>query len=289
MVLVDNGVYVQGRRVARPVGLEETLTLSRSVNGMVWIGLYRPTEDELAAVAAEFGLHPLAVEDAHKGHQRAKLERYGSNLFVVLRSVSYSTAGDDLAFGEVHVFVGQGFVVTVRHAETPHLSQVRARLEARPEVLCKGPEAVVCAIFDEVVDGYGPVAARLQEQIDTIEDDVFDGVVDPNSSRRIYRLLSEVIGFQRAVEPVPGMLEALLKGADKYDTDEDTRNNLRMRRWSLKSRTLRCATWPQPACAKARRAAGSPRRRWSRASRSRRSPRGPRSCLPPRSSPPSTA
>jgi magnesium transporter len=145
----------------------------------------------------------------------------------VLRSVSYSAAGDDLAFGEVHVFVGQGFVVTVRHAETPHLSQVRARLEARPEVLCKGPEAVVCAIFDEVVDGYGPVAARLQEQIDTIEDDVFDGVVDPNSSRRIYRLLSEVIGFQRAVEPVPGMLEALLKGADKYDTDEDTRNNLR--------------------------------------------------------------
>lgn len=226
-MLVDNGIYVRGERVARPQSLAETWDRLHTSGGMAWIGLYRPTEDELQSVAAEFHLHPLAVEDAQKGHQRAKLERYGQNLFVVLRPASRSTVHGGVEFGEIHLFTGPDFVVTVRHAESPRLSDVRRRLEAEPAMLAKGPEAVLCEVLDEVVDGYAPVVTSLQSDIDGIDDDLFDGVIDPRSSKRIYHLLAEVIAFQRAIDPVPIMLEALLRGAGKYGTDAEVQHDLR--------------------------------------------------------------
>jgi magnesium transporter len=225
MALVDNAVYVDGRRSADPHSLDETYELLRQRRGMAWIGLYRPDADEIRSVAREFDLHPLAVEDAITAHQRAKLERYGTTLFTVLRPARYLDDEERVEFGEVHVFTGEGFVVTVRHAEAPDLGQVRDRLERAPELLRLGPEAVLYAILDQVVDGYAPVVAGLENDIDEIEDQLFKG--DPAVSRRIYELSREVIEFQRATRPLLGMLNSLEAGFDKYNVDVELRRNLR--------------------------------------------------------------
>ena len=178
---------------------------ARVTADLAWIGLYRPDQRELASLAQEFDLHELAVEDAIQAHQRPKLERYGDTLFVVLKAARYRDATEEVEFGEVHVFVGPDFVVTVRHAEAPNLAAVRRRVERDPELLGRGTEAVLYAIMDTVVDGYAPVVAGLENDIDEIETEVFRG--DPKVSRRIYELSREVIEFQRATRPLIGMLE----------------------------------------------------------------------------------
>src|SRR5688572_1156305 len=132
MPIVDNAIYRDGARLSTPVTLNETFEELRDHGGFAWIGLYRPTEEELRSVATEFTLHPLAVEDALKGHQRPKLERYGDVLFVVLRSARYLDAPEEVEFGEVHLFIGPNFVITVRHAESPDLGRVRKRVEQTP-------------------------------------------------------------------------------------------------------------------------------------------------------------
>ncbi|MDT0182970.1 magnesium/cobalt transporter CorA [Microbacterium sp. ARD31] len=225
MTVIDNGVYVDGRRTANPVSLEETFETMRERGGMSWIDLYRPDLDELHRVAAEFSLHPLAVDDALAGHQRSKLERYGDTLFIVLRPARYIDDSETVEFGELHVFIGPDFVVTVRHAESCDLASVRERLEADPELLARGPEAVLYAVLDQVVDEYAPVIAGLENDIDEIEDQLFDDGVDV--SRRIYALSREVLDFQRATQPLVGMLEALLRGFDKYQVDVELQHNLR--------------------------------------------------------------
>ena len=225
MTIVDNGIYVAGARVENPRTLDETFELMRSCGGMGWIGLYRPSADELQAVAHEFGLHELAVEDALTGHQRPKIERYGDVLFVVLRPARYLDAQEEVEFGEVHVFVGADFVVTVRHAEAPDLGRVRARLEADPELLAVGPQAVLYAILDEVVDEYTPVLLGLENDIDEIESQMF--VEDVDATQRIYELAREVIDFQRAVQPLTAMIDALLRGSEKYALEQEVQRRLR--------------------------------------------------------------
>jgi magnesium transporter len=225
MSLIDNAIYVDGRRVATPATLDETYEVLKAHNGFAWIGLYRPTEEEVRSVADEFSLHHLAVEDALKGHQRAKLERFDNILFVVLRPARYMDEEERVEFGEVHVFVGPDFVVTIRHAESPDLATVRHRMEGTPELLALGPEAVLYAILDQVVDEYGPVVAGLENDIDEIEDQLFDG--DPAVSRRIYTLSREVIELQRATQPLIGMLESLEHGFDKYHVDLELRRHVR--------------------------------------------------------------
>ena len=225
MTVVDNAVYVDGCRVAEPESLEVTYELLRERHGMGWIGLYRPSRDEIKSVGAEFEIHDLAVEDTITAHQRAKLERYDKVLFTVLRPARYVEDEERVEFGELHVFTGPDFVVTVRHAESPDLGRVRRRLETTPELLKLGPEAVLYAIFDEVVDEYGPVVAGLENDIDEIENQVFDG--DPAVSRRIYQLFREVVEFQRATQPLVTMLTALRAGFEKYDVDEELQNYLR--------------------------------------------------------------
>ena len=225
MTIVDNAVYVQGRRTANPASLEETYEVLRERQGMAWIGLYRPEEAELRSVAQEFDLHHLSVEDAIAAHQRPKLDRYGTTLFAVLRPARYLDDVEKVEFGELHVFVGPDFVVTVRHAEAPDLVRVRSRLEERPALLALGPEAVLYAIFDEVVDEYGPVVLGLENDIDEIEDQLFDG--DPAVSRRIYELSREVIELQRATHPLIPMLEALQHGFDKYEVGLELQRSLR--------------------------------------------------------------
>ncbi|MGX5357553.1 magnesium and cobalt transport protein CorA [Kocuria sp. KH4] len=225
MTLVDNAVYVGGVRDSSPRDLDATYEALRARGGMAWIGLYRPGSAEVHSVAREFGLHPLAVEDALKGHQRAKLERYGDTLFVVLRPARYLDDVEKVEFGELHVFVGADFVVTVRHAESPDLAAVRHRLETSPELLRMGPQAVLYGILDEVVDRYLPVLAGLENDIDEIEDEIF--AADQDVSRRIYELSREVIEFQRAVHPLVHMLDALQRGSEKYALDAELQTRLR--------------------------------------------------------------
>ncbi|MFJ8629577.1 magnesium and cobalt transport protein CorA [Streptomyces sp. NPDC093568] len=224
--VVQAALYRDGVRVSSPATLAETYReLRDQPSGMAWIGLARPTEAELLSLAAEFDLHPLAVEDAMEAHQRPKLERYGDTLFVVLRAARYLDAPEEVDFGELHVFVGPDFVITVRHGAAPDLSAVRRRMEETPELLKLGPEAVLYAILDAVVDGYEPVVAGVQIDIDEIETEVFRG--DPEVSRRIYELSREMVEFQRATRPLVGMLHGLMAGFSKYGTDEELQRYLR--------------------------------------------------------------
>jgi magnesium transporter len=224
--MVDAGLYVGGKRVGSPTTVAEATKQLRSTeNGMLWIGLFRPTDAQFRPVAEEFGLHELAVEDAIVAHQRPKIERYGDTLFVVLRAATYLDAEEEVEFGEIHVFVGPSFVLTVRHSRTPDLAVVRQRMESSPELLALGPEAVLYAILDSVVDGFAPVVAGLDKDIDEIEAEVFRG--DPGVSRRIYELSGEVIEFQRSTRPLHGMLEALVAGFEKYGTNEELQRYLR--------------------------------------------------------------
>lgn len=225
MTIIDNAIYVDGIRSANPQSLEQTFETLSSHGGMAWIGLYRPTEPEMAAVAAEFGLHELAVEDAISAHQRPKLERYGDILFTVLRPARYLDDTETVEFGELHIFTGKNFVVTIRHAEMSGVGQVRRRLEARPDLLRHGPEAVLYALLDRVVDDYAPVVAGLENDVDEIEDQLFSG--DTTVSRRIYELSREVIQFQRAIHPLPGMMQQLKRGFEKYVVDTDLQHSLR--------------------------------------------------------------
>jgi magnesium transporter len=222
-VIVDRALYCDGRRAADAPDFAEMARASRGGDGIAWIGLYRPTAAEFAEVAREFDLHELAVEDAVHAHQRAKLERYGATLFCVLRPARYVDATETVEFGEVHIFAGPQFVITVRQGEAPDLGTVRLGLEARPDVLCRGPVAVLHAILDRVVDDYAPVIAGVQNDIDEIEDEVFGGG-NTDVSRRVYELTREVIAFQRAAKPLVPMLERL---KEEPGVGDDERRYLR--------------------------------------------------------------
>jgi magnesium transporter len=231
MPLVDNAIYVDGRRAAAPGSLDRTFEELRRCpdegRSFCWIGLLRPTPAEIQAVAEEFSLHGLAVEDTVTAHQRPKLERYGDVLFVVLRPARYVDPVEVVELGEVHLFLGPEFVITVRHAEEPDLGQVRQRLEHEPALLNDGPYAVLYAVLDKIVDDYGPVLDGLQDDIDEIEVQVFGG--DPGVSKRIYQLSREVIEFQRAVEPLTDLfinLRAQLK-EQAGESDLELRRALR--------------------------------------------------------------
>jgi magnesium transporter len=216
----------EGYRTASFTRLADTFRALRSQpGGMAWIGLERPDEDELATLAREFDLHPLAIEDAIQAHQRPKIERYGETLFVVLKAARYLDSIEEVEFSELHVFVGPDFVVTVRHGDSPDLSSVRARLETEPAMLARGPEAVLYAILDRVVDDYAPVVSGLDYDVDQIESEVFGG--DPAVSRRIYELSREVVDFQRAVRPLQSVCQSLAKGAEKYGVSDELQAYLR--------------------------------------------------------------
>ena len=223
-MIVDNAIYVDGRRAAEPASLQETYEACRERHGLAWIGLYEPAEEEFSSVAEEFGLHPLAVEDAINAHQRPKIERYGETLFTVLKPARYIDESETLEFGEIHAFVGTDFVVTVRHGKASTLDRVRRRLESMPELLCRGSEAILYAIMDRVVDDYGPVVAGLEHDIDEIETEVFSG--NTGVSKRIYELSREAIQFRRCTAPLVGILSNLIED-DASQIDTDVRRYLR--------------------------------------------------------------
>ena len=223
-MIVDNAIYVDGRRAEEPGSLQETYEAVRQRRGVAWIGLYKPTEEEFASVAREFGLHPLAVEDPMKVPLRTKLERYEGTLFLVLKAARYLDESETVQFGDVDAFVGENFVVTVLRGEPAALDAVRERLEGDPELLRRGPEAILYAIVERVVEGYAPVVAGLENDIDEIETEVFSG--NAGVSRRIYELSREVIEFQRATEPLPGILDRLIRGNEGHEVDAELQRYL---------------------------------------------------------------
>lgn len=224
--IIGNAIYVDGRHVASPATLAEAASQLRETPGsMAWLGLYQPEPDDLIELGELFGLHELAVEDAIVAHQRSKIERYDDTLFVVLRAARYLDEVEEIEFGELHIFTGENFVITVRHGRSPDLGLVRRRLESEPETLAFGPEGVVYAIMDAVVDGYAPVLAGLENDIEEIEAQVFTG--NSQVSRRIYELSQEVVDFQEAVRPLRTILGGLSAGFAKYGVAEDLQEYLR--------------------------------------------------------------
>ncbi|WP_069768221.1 magnesium and cobalt transport protein CorA [Streptomyces sp. LUP30] len=212
--VVDCAVYRDGSRVAFPQAPtpQEAMRQVRRDGGFVWIGLHEPTEAEFAGIASEFGLHPLAVEDAVQAHQRPKLERYDDSLFTVFKTIHYIehdrlTANSEVVeTGEVMCFTGKDFFITVRHGGQGSLRALRHRLQDDPELLAKGPSAVLHAIADHVVDGYIAVADAVQDDIDEVETEVFSpgrkGTPRGTDASRIYQLKREVLEFKRAVSPL---------------------------------------------------------------------------------------
>src|SRR5919202_861606 len=206
-MILDNAIYVDGRRAAEPSSLQETYKAHRQLHGMVWIDLYKPTEAEFESVAEEFELSPQAVDDAIEAHQRPKLVRYGDSLFVVLKTARYLDEPEKVEFSKVHIFLGKDFIITVCHGEALALDEVRRRLESAKELLRRGPEAILRAILVEIVDDYGAVVEGLETDIEEIEAEVFSG--NSAVSRRIYELSRELVQFQRATKPLVGALERL--------------------------------------------------------------------------------
>ncbi|MER5180388.1 magnesium and cobalt transport protein CorA [Streptomyces sp. NPDC002896] len=220
--VVDCAVYRDGHRVTSYDTLtpHQAMLQVRRDGGFAWIGLHEPTEAEFAGIAAEFGLHPLAVEDAVHAHQRPKLERYDETLFAVFKTVHYvehaelTATSEVVETGEVMCFTGRDFFITVRHGGQGSLRALRHRLQEEPELLAKGPSAVLHAVADHVVDGYLAVADAMQDDIDEVETEVFTpgrkgGVSRGVDAGRIYQLKREVLEFKRAVAPLARPMQLL--------------------------------------------------------------------------------
>lgn len=223
--MVDCGVYCQGRRLPGKYTHAAALTKVRELesegkDAFVWIGLHEPDAHQMQAVADVFSLHELAVEDAVHAYQRPKLERYDRTLFLVLKTVNYvehesvAKAREIVETGEVMIFVGPDFVVTVRHGEHGGLAGVRAQLEASPSALALGPYSVMHAIADHVVDHYLDVTDLMEADIDAMEEDTFSPRTRTNVEC-IYLLKREVVELRRAVSPLTTELQRI--GTDHSD------------------------------------------------------------------------
>jgi magnesium transporter len=224
-VIVDSALYADGRRVEGRLALEHVPAACQRPDSFIWLGLYEPTKEEFESVRLAFNLHELAVEDAVKAHQRPKLEAYDDSLFLVLKTARYLDAEETVEFGEIQIFVGDHFLVHVRHGEATALSSVRRAVEARDDLLRCGPGAVLHAIVDHVVDDYGPVVAGLDKDIREVEFEVFtEGVENP--VERIYKLKREVLELRQAVLPLEDALDDI--HTRKYEViHEDIREYFR--------------------------------------------------------------
>ncbi|KAA9379268.1 magnesium and cobalt transport protein CorA [Microbispora cellulosiformans] len=218
--LVEFGAYIDGKKVAAN-GIPEAVRMVREHNeanempgAYVWVGLHEPAAPEVEWLAEVFGLHPLAVEDAIKAHQRPKVERYGDSLFVVLKTVAFldgevpTASGEIIGTGEIMVFVGPDFVVTVRHGRYCPLGDVREKLESKAKLISRGPAGVLHAIADHVVDKYLQVADLMQAELEEVEAAVF-AEVSSRDINRIYQLKREMLELKRAVGPLQTPFNAL--------------------------------------------------------------------------------
>lgn len=211
-MIVDCALYEEGHRVGATLALDQIDRdgVTAAPSGFVWLGMHEPTSEEMAAAAKTFALHPLAVEDAYKAHQRPKIEEYGEDLFVVFRTLRCSKDAT-VTLGEVMCFVGSWYIVVVRHGSTAELKTVRKHMESQPELLAGGPLAVLHEVADRVVDEYAPALDRLEDAVEGVELEVFsDKKSDP--SEPIYRLKRQVLHAVRIMVPLTDVLRSLATG-----------------------------------------------------------------------------
>ena len=218
--VINCAAYAEGRRIADLPLSDVRAALTRD-DRFVWIGLYEPLEDVLRLVQREFGLHDLAIEDALSAHQRPKLEQYDGSLFVVLRTAQL-TADGSLEMGETHVFVGPRYVISVRHGSLKSHVGLRARCEAVPHFLSKGPGFVLYALMDFVVDQYLPIVETLEERLGELEEEIFGGTFNRETTARIYHLKRDLLVLKRAVSPLVDVCNRLMR-FDIALIPEDTR------------------------------------------------------------------
>lgn len=197
--VVAAAVYADGRRVA-DITVDEAGEWSRRPGHVVWIGLHEPDLQVLRKLEAEFNLHPLAIEDALKAHQRPKLEQYGDALFVVARTAQMLHGR--IAFGETHLFVGRGYVVSVRHGASTSYTPVRERCEAAPTAFSQGEDYILYAVLDFVVDNYMPVIETIETEVEGIEDQLLAATSAPPEINRLYQLRRDLLRLRNAAVPL---------------------------------------------------------------------------------------
>jgi magnesium transporter len=219
--IINCAAYSGGQRVADLPICDIRKTLEHS-DRFVWIGLNEPSETVLREVQREFNLHDLAIEDALSAHQRPKLELYEGSAFVVLRTAQLLPGGIGLEFGETHVFVGSRYIVSVRHGSLKSHIGLRARCEATPQLLTKGPGFVLYALMDFIVDQYLPIVQALEEQLEVLEEEIFGESFDRNTTGRIYRLKRDLLALKRAVSPLVDVCNRLMR-SDSALVPDDTR------------------------------------------------------------------
>ncbi|RFU38779.1 magnesium and cobalt transport protein CorA [Actinomadura logoneensis] len=227
-MIVDKAIYADGVRRDLDGDISDAFDTARSQGDcFVWIGLFEPSAEEFDLVRDELKLHPLAAEDAVSAHQRPKLERYDDTLFVVLKTLSYVEETSDIEVGEIMLFLGRDFVVTVRHGAGNPLGPVRDRLESDPEMLHHGPIAVLYAVCDEVVDRYGVVVHEVERDIIDLERAVFDPQAD-DVTEDIYSLKREVLEFRGAEDPLVPVMQEIVRGrvTDNHEVREYFRDVL---------------------------------------------------------------
>jgi magnesium transporter len=208
--VINCAAYADGSRMAN-VQLTDISKLLRQQDKFVWIGLHEPDEDLLAEAQQQFGLHDLAIEDAHRAHQRPKLESYGDSLFIVLRTAQMEEGQGQVVFGETHFFVGLNFMVTVRHGSSISYGQVRNRCESTPHLLTKGPSFALYAVMDAIVDQYFPVINALSEELEKLEATVFDGKPNRETITQIYQLKRELLEVKHAISPLIDICNRLIR------------------------------------------------------------------------------
>jgi magnesium transporter len=208
--VINCAAYMKGRRIGH-VKIDAIGKLLQQPDKFVWIGLYEPDEELLVQAQQQFGLHDLAVEDAHRAHQRPKMETYGDTLFIVLRTAQLTGERCKLAFGETHIFVARNFIVTVRHGSSRSYGEVRARCESTPELLHKGPSFALYAIMDAIVDQYFPIVNELNDELERMEEKVFEGPPTRESITEIHQLKRELLQLKRAVSPVIDICNRLIR------------------------------------------------------------------------------
>jgi len=213
--VVGCAVYVDGKRRGDAVHVDEAHAVAAEADGFVWLGLHEPSAEDFTGIAARYGLHPLAVEDAVHAHQRPKLERYDDMLFMVLKTAGYvehdelTATSQIVETGEVMVFLGSNYVITVRHGELSPLHGLRQRLEAQPDLLSHGPSAVLWGVADMIADQYAEVADAVEDDVDDVEAKVFSAEKSRNNVGRIYQLKRELLQLRRAVTPLEAPMRTL--------------------------------------------------------------------------------
>ena len=219
--IVNCAAYAGGRRVA-DVRIEDISEVLKQPDRFLWIGLHEPEEDLLRKVQQEFGLHDLAIEDALRAHQRPKLEIYGDSLFIVLRTAQLNREERRIDFGETHFFVGPRYIVSVRHGASLSYAEVRARCEATPHLLEKGPGFVLHALMDFIVDQYFPIVEALEDELQALEEEIFGESFSRETTKRIYRLQRDLVEVKRAFSPLVDICNRLIR-FDIQLIPEDTR------------------------------------------------------------------